>query len=138
MLDLSCRMGQGDGMMKVDGKVGRGACPEGRTSLSPRAFRGSVVLSTPCFLVFWLQNVKEFIPVVFSCPSHDALSWQHLESHAVVLRKWSAVMRGWSSAKMGEGEGGWREDGSGPRSLNLAGGVSCVPRVVHLSKASPA
>lgn len=120
MLDLSCRMGQGDGMMKVGGKVGRGACPqrEGhRCCLEPLEGAWSCQ-----HCVFWSsgsRTVKEFIPVVFSRPSCDALSWQHLESHAVVLRKRSAVVRGWSAAKMGEGEGGWREDGSGLRSLVL-------------------
>lgn len=51
MLDLSCRMGQGDGMMKVGGKVGRGAqSPEEGHHCRQELFSGSVVvLSTVRF-----------------------------------------------------------------------------------------
>lgn len=108
MLDLSCRMGQGDGMMKVGGKVGRGACPQ-REGHHCRLEPLVAAWSCP-HCAFWpsgSRTVKEFISVVFSHPSCDAVSWQPLESHAVVLRKRSTVVKGWSEAKVGEGEGGW-------------------------------
>lgn len=77
--------------------------PEGRTSLSPGPFSGSVVvLSTLCFLAFWLQNCERIHLCCLQPPSCDAVSWQPLESHAVVLRKRSTVVRGWSEAKVGE------------------------------------
>lgn len=57
--------------------------------------------------------MKEFISV-FSHPSCDAVSWQPLESHAVVLRKLSTVVEGAGlAAKVGEGEGGSERQRSG-------------------------
>lgn len=108
MLDLSCGMGQEDGMMKVGGKVIRGACPQrGGHHCRLEPLEGAWSCPHHAFWPSGSRTVKEFISVVFSRPSCDAVSWQPLESHAVVLRKRSAVVRGWSVAKVGEEEGGW-------------------------------